>query len=143
LRLPASAFSAAKLKHRPNIEDDTTRKKTEILVDAELSVFGQGILPRVRTTWDVRVAALLPFAPDLLGLELQVGGLFLGELVRQVVLDAINTVGLFNGHLPERIREPMSWELRHAAILERYEQSLSKLLFVRRSTKLCEVQIPS
>lgn len=96
-----------------------TRMKTEVLVDAELSVVGQGILPRVRTPWETRVAGLLPFAPDLIGLELQVGGLFLGELVRQVVVDAINTVGLFGGYMPELIRDPMTWELRHGALLER------------------------
>ncbi|CEL11445.1 hypothetical protein ASPCAL14547 [Aspergillus calidoustus] len=118
LRLPATAFSSSKLKHRPNLRDETTQKETEILVDAELSVVGQGILPRAQTIWDSRVAALLPFQPDLLGLELHVGGLFLGELVRQVVVDAINTVGLFGGYLPELVQAPMSWELRHGAILE-------------------------
>ncbi|KAJ5110303.1 hypothetical protein N7532_002948 [Penicillium argentinense] len=121
LRLPATAFNASKLRHRSNRQEDATRKNLEILVDAELSVVGQGILPRVRTTWDSRVAALSPFGPDVLGLELQVGGLFLGELVRQVVVNAINTVGLFDGHLPDLIQAPMTWELRHGAILERSE----------------------
>jgi hypothetical protein len=44
-------------------------------------------------------------------------------------------VGLFGGYLPELVQAPMSWELRHGAILERYEDSLSRLLFVHSLTE--------
>ncbi|KAM5511660.1 Hexokinase-1-like protein 2 [Fusarium oxysporum f. sp. phaseoli] len=94
------------------------RESSKILVDAELSVVGQGIMPREKTTWDSRLDDMVPFEPGVLGLELQVGGLFLGELVRQIVMDAIKLVGLFDGHLPELTQAPMSWGLQHGAVLE-------------------------
>ncbi|KAK2684544.1 hypothetical protein QWA68_016412 [Fusarium oxysporum] len=113
VRLPATVINPAKMKHRSNSQRDAMRESSKILVDAELSVVGQGIMPREKTTWDSRLDEMVPFEPDVLGLELQVGGLFLGELVRQIVMDAIKLVGLFDGHLPELTQAPMSWGLQH------------------------------
>jgi hexokinase len=118
VRLPATVINPAKMKHRSNSPRDTMRESSKILVDAELSVVGQGIMPREKTTWDSRLDEMVPFEPGVLGLELQVGGLFLGELVRQIVMDAIKLVGLFDGHLPELTQAPMSWGLQHGAVLE-------------------------
>ncbi|KAJ4029102.1 N-acetylglucosamine kinase 1 [Fusarium oxysporum] len=106
------------MKHRSNSQRDAMRESSKILVDAELSVVGQGIMPREKTTWDSRLDEMVPFEPGVLGLELQVGGLFLGELVRQIVMDAIKLVGLFDGHLPELTQAPMNWGLQHGAVLE-------------------------
>ncbi|UPL02878.1 hypothetical protein LCI18_013812 [Fusarium solani-melongenae] len=118
LRLPAAVINPAKMKHRSNSQRDAMRESSEVLVDAELSVVGQGIIPREKTTWDSRLDELMPFEPGVIGLELQVGGLFLGELVRQIVMDAIKLVGLFDGHLPELTQAPMAWGLQHGAALE-------------------------
>ncbi|EXM14923.1 hypothetical protein FOTG_16687 [Fusarium oxysporum f. sp. vasinfectum 25433] len=118
VRLPATVINPAKMKHQSNSQRDAMQESSKILVDAKLSVIRQGIMPREKTTWDSRLDKMVPFKPGVLGLELQVGGLFLGELVRQIVMDAIKLVGLFDGHLPELTQAPMSWGLQHGAVLE-------------------------
>ena len=111
LRLPTCSLSPLKYDKRST---DWTRSAQHVLVDAELCVTGQKVFPK--TDWDRAISAMLP-DPDLLGLEQFVGGFFIAEIIRQVVVDAIQKVAYFDGILPPHISDPFTWRLENAALL--------------------------
>jgi hexokinase len=56
--------------------------------------------------------------PDFQPLEYLCTGRYLGEIVRLVILEAISTAGLFDGHIPEHLAEPYSLDTRVIAAFE-------------------------
>lgn len=92
--LPTSSLAAAKFgdrlqSWRPGV--------SHVLINTELSMFGAHILPK--TPWDDILGSKHP-NPSFQPLEHLVGGRYLGELVRLVLLDGIETARIFSGHVP-------------------------------------------
>jgi hexokinase len=112
LQLPTTALAPEKYAGRA---PQWTTNRPSILVDTELCVVGQDIFEM--TEWDRRVVPMLP-QPDILGLERFNGGRMIGEVIRQVITDAVGTVGLLGGVVPELIQVPFSFGLEKAAWLE-------------------------
>jgi hexokinase len=99
VHLPVHIFSLPKFGVRPDAWHDEAK---HVIVNTELSMFGGGILPY--TKWDERLRAVHPKA-DFQPLEHFVGGGYLGEIVRLVLVDGIQTAGLFGGVVPPSLRD--------------------------------------
>ena len=74
---------------------------THVIVNTELSMFGAGLLPSNR--FDQQLAAAHPL-PDFQPLEMLVSGRYLGEIVRLVLLEAIEKAGLISGQVPSILK---------------------------------------
>jgi hexokinase len=86
-----------------------------VIINSELSMFGGGILPMTR--WD-EVLNRTHLRPDYQPLEYMVTGRYLGEIVRLIIVEAVETAGLFGGELPHSMREPYSFDTAIIAFLE-------------------------
>jgi hexokinase len=111
--LPVTAFGHTKFGNRPQIWFDQAK---HVLVNTEFSMFGKAILPSTR--WDDRLNRT-HIHPDFQPLEYLIGGRYLGELARLVLVEAIQTVGLFDGRTPEGMFEPYALE---ASTLSAFEE---------------------
>jgi hexokinase len=78
-------------------------------------MFGTGVLPMTR--WDDYLNKHHDF-PDFQPLEYMIGGRCMGELVRLVLLEAIQTTGLFGGYFPDGLLEPFALETSTTAAFE-------------------------
>lgn len=65
-------------------------------------MFGSKILPLTR--WDRQLAKDHP-RPDFQPLEYMTSGMYLGEIVRLILVDAIQTTGLLGGVVPPSLTE--------------------------------------
>jgi len=110
--LPVTAFAHAKFGNRPQAWHDQAK---HVLVNTEFSMFGKHILPSTR--WDDHLNKSHTH-PDFQPLEYFIGGRYLGETVRLILVDAIRTVGLFDGQIPEHLLEPYSLETSTLAVFE-------------------------
>jgi hexokinase len=112
VHLPVHIFSPPKFGVRPSSWHDSAK---HVIVNTELSMFGAGILPFTR--WDnlLRGAHRLP---DFQPLEHFVSGGYLGEIVRLVLIEGIQTTDLFNGIVPPSLKEPYSLETETLSLLE-------------------------
>jgi hexokinase len=112
IHLPVSCLGASKL-HGRNAEWLSQAQK--VTINTEVSMFGKGILPRTR--WDDllnRNHVLPNFQP----LEYMTTGRYLGEILRLVIAEAIETADLFGGHLPPSLLEPYSLDTALLASIE-------------------------
>jgi hexokinase len=91
-----------------------------VIVNTECSMFGGGILPR--TPWDESLNNNHPL-PDFQPLEYMTTGRYLGELMRLVILDAVDLCDIFTGITPAELVEPYSLD---TAILAQLEEDQSK-----------------
>ncbi|ETI23978.1 hypothetical protein G647_05785 [Cladophialophora carrionii CBS 160.54] len=99
IKLPARSLTAEKYGQRPS----RWRNLAEhVLVDTELCVTGRNIFHQ--TVWDDQITALFP-RPDSLALEQWVGGFFMAEIVRRILLQAAQANLLFGGNTPEKLRQ--------------------------------------
>ncbi len=115
VELPVSVLGPDKFGSRPpSWKDDAPQN---VLVNTELSVYGNTVLPR--TSWD-DILSNLNALPGFQPLEYLIGGRYLGEIVRLIVVDAVNRVGLLGGHMPKRLQQPFSLETATLAGIERY-----------------------
>jgi hexokinase len=80
-----------------------------------MSMFGGGVLPLTR--WD-DVLNRTHLRPDYQPLEYMITGRYLGEIVRLIIVEAVETARLFNGELPHSMREPYSFDTSIVAFLE-------------------------
>jgi hexokinase len=112
--LPVSALTKTKFGIRPQSWHDQAR---HVLVNTEFSMFGKNILPTTR--WDDYLNKTHMY-PDFQPLEYLVSGRYLGEIVRLVLLEAIQSTGLFNGQYPEHFLEPYAFETSTMAAIEEY-----------------------
>lgn len=110
--LPTSALAQEKFGNRPDAWFDAAQ---HVLVNTELSMFGKDVLPVTR--WDEHLNATHRL-PDFQPLEYLCTGRYLGEIVRLVLLEAISTAGLFDGHIPEYLTTPYSLDTRNIAAFE-------------------------
>ena len=111
--LPVSALGKAKYGQRPQAWYDAADR---VLVNTELSMYGKDKLPVSR--WDTHINDT-HMMPDFQPLEYKVGGRYLGEIVRLILVEAIRESGLFDGEMPLRFDEPYSLETGVIAAFER------------------------
>ena len=112
VNLPTKAFATSKFGDRPQSWHD---EAVHALVNTEFSMFGQQVLPMTR--WDEFLNQHHVY-PDFQPLEYMIGGRYMGELVRLVLVEAIQTTGLFGGQFPEGFLEPYSVETSTTAVFE-------------------------
>ncbi|PQE27348.1 putative hexokinase-1 protein [Rutstroemia sp. NJR-2017a WRK4] len=117
--LPVHLLSAQKFGIRPQSWHESAK---HVIVNTELSMFGGKILPC--TKWDRIIKESHP-APEFQPFEHLTGGGYLGEIVRLVLVDGIQTAGLFGGVVPASLRE--KWTLE-TETLSRIESDPSPLL---------------
>lgn len=100
VQLPATAFSPTKLS--PYSTPGSSRRGSitpNVLVNTELSMFGKDAL--ATTPWDEVLNMMHP-NPEFQPLEHFTSGRYLGEIVRLVVIKAVQATDLFRGETPER-----------------------------------------
>lgn len=86
-----------------------------VIVNSELSMFGGNVLPMTR--WD-EFLNRTHLRPDFQPLEYMITGRYLGEIVRLIVVEAVETAGLFGGELPHSMKEPYSLDTAIVAFIE-------------------------
>ncbi|KAM0247344.1 hypothetical protein ACHAQJ_009901 [Trichoderma viride] len=97
--LPVSSISRTKFGERPAGWFD---EASHVIVNTELGMFGSKILPLTR--WDRQLLKEHP-RPDFQPLEYITGGMYLGEIVRLILVEAIQTTGLLGGVVPPSMTE--------------------------------------
>ncbi|KAI9756117.1 MAG: 18S rRNA maturation protein [Chaenotheca gracillima] len=112
IHLPVTALAPSKFGSRPQDWHDNA---AHVLVNTELSMFGKGILPTTRWDEDLNATHLLP---DFQPLEHLVSGRYLGEIVRLILVEAVQTAGLFGGELPRGLSEPYAFATSIVAAIE-------------------------
>lgn len=96
--MPVSTMGLDKFGVRPDGWFDEAK---HVIVNTELGMFGTDILPVTR--WDAQLLKDHP-RPDFQPLEHMVSGMYLGEIVRLVMVEAIETCGLLGGILPSSLK---------------------------------------
>ena len=111
--LPVSVIGRPKFGTRPV---GWFSKASHVIVNTELSMFGRGPLPLTR--WDHMLLDGLP-RPDFQPLEYMCSGMYLGEIARFVIIDAIKTAGLLGGVVPESMEKSYSFSSEFLSLVER------------------------
>lgn len=88
---------------------------THVIVNTELSMFGTGLLPTNR--FDQQLAAAHPM-PDFQPLEMLVSGRYLGEIVRLVLIEAVEKAGLLGGQVPAILKRAYGLDTHVLAKIE-------------------------
>jgi hexokinase len=112
IHLPVTALGPSKFGIRPSSWHE---KANHVLVNTELSMFGKGIFPVTR--WDESLNSTHAL-PDFQPFEMLLSGRYLGEIVRLMLVEAIQTAGLFGGEIPENFTEPYSLDTGTIAAIE-------------------------
>jgi len=112
VHLPVHIFSPPKFGVRPSTWHDTAK---HVIVNTELSMFGGGILHF--TKYDKALLSTHPM-PDFQPLEYVVSGGYLGEIARLVLIDGIQTAGLFGGTVPPSLEKRYSLETETLSRIE-------------------------
>ena len=112
VHLPVRMISQEKFGVRPASWHDSAK---HVIVNTELSMFGRGILPYTR--WDKLLLATHS-RPEFQPLEHFVSGGYLGEIVRLILVEGIQTAGLFNGIIPPSLQERYSLETETLSHIE-------------------------
>jgi hexokinase len=112
VHLPVSSISARKLGLRPKAWTD---EATHVLVNTELSMFGGGELPLTR--WD-EVLDRAHVKPGFQPFEHVVSGRYLGEIARLVLVEAVDSAGLFGGTVPKGLRVAYALETETLSRIE-------------------------
>ncbi|KAJ5449827.1 Hexokinase-1 [Penicillium daleae] len=112
IHFPVREIGRSKFGVRPEGWFDYAK---HVIVNSEMSMFGGGVLPMTR--WD-DVLNRTHLRPDYQPLEYMITGRYLGEIVRLIVVEAVETAGLFGGDLPHSMREPYSFDTSIVAFME-------------------------
>ncbi|KAH0542841.1 hypothetical protein FGG08_002795 [Glutinoglossum americanum] len=112
IHIPVTTLGPGKFGIRPSSWHE---KATHVLVNTELSMFGKGIFPRTR--WD-ELLNEKHLLPDFQPFEQLISGRYLGEIVRLILVEAIQTAGLFGGEVPEGFLEPYSLDTYTIGVIE-------------------------
>lgn len=99
VHLPVHIFSPEKFGIRPTAWHESAK---HVIVNTELSMFGGGYLPY--TKWD-KLLLSTHQRPDFQPLEHFVSGGYLGEITRLVLVEGVQTAGLFGGVLPPSLEK--------------------------------------
>lgn len=112
IQLPIKALGARRLNNYPL---SWLTDSDKVLVNTELSLFGGSILKT--TVWDDEISRQR-FATCSQPFEYLCGGYYLGEIVRIILLDAVESAGLFDGHKPTKLEKAFSLPTDVAAAFE-------------------------
>jgi hexokinase len=112
LHFPVHEIGRSKFGVRPDGWFDHAK---HVIVNTEMSMFGGGVLPMTR--WD-DILNRTHLRPDYQPLEYMITGRYLGEIVRLIIVEAVETAGLFGGELPHSMREAYSLDTSIVAFLE-------------------------
>lgn len=112
VHFPVHEIGLAKFGVRPPGWFDRAK---HVIVNSELSMFGGNVLPMTR--WD-DILNRTHLRPDFQPLEYMITGRYLGEIVRLIVIEAVETAGLFGGELPHSMKEPYSLDTAIVAFIE-------------------------
>ncbi|KAL8419042.1 hypothetical protein RB594_002303 [Gaeumannomyces avenae] len=110
--LSTSAIDGSKFGARPA---SWLEQASHVIINTEMGMFGKGILPMTR--WDRRLNDSHP-KPEFQPLEHFVAGLYLGELARLVLVEAIESTGIFGGIVPPSLLKPYSLETETISAVE-------------------------
>lgn len=125
--LPVSSIGRFKFGLRP---EDWYDEASHVIVNTELGMFGHNVLPLTR--WDVQLLEHHP-RPEFQPLEHLVSGMYLGEIGRHVLIDAIESTGIFGGVVPASLKGTYSLGSDTLSMIERY---FTWILPCRPSTNL-------
>ncbi len=95
--MPVSTMDRAKFGVRPA---SWFEEASHVIVNTELGMFGTDILPLTR--WDKLLLKDHP-RPEFQPIEYLVSGMYLGEIVRIAIVEAVASTGLLGGVLPESL----------------------------------------
>lgn len=112
IHFPVHEIGRAKFGVRPHGWFDYAK---HVIINSEMSMFGGGVLPMTR--WD-EILNRTHLRPDYQPLEYMITGRYLGEIVRLIIVEAVETARLFGGELPHSMREPYSFDTSIVAFLE-------------------------
>lgn len=112
IHFPVHEIGLMKFGSRPQSWFDHAK---HVIVNSEMSMFGGGVLPVTR--WD-EVLNRTHLRPDYQPLEYMTTGRYLGEIVRLIMIEAVDTARLFGGELPHSLREPYSFDTSVVAFIE-------------------------
>jgi hexokinase len=112
IHFPVHEIGRSKFGQRPEGWFDYAK---HVIVNSEMSMFGGGVLPMTR--WD-DILNRTHLRPDYQPLEYMITGRYLGEIVRLIMVEAVETAGLFGGELPHSMREAYSLDTSIVAFLE-------------------------
>ncbi|KAK4141134.1 uncharacterized protein C8A04DRAFT_39364 [Dichotomopilus funicola] len=110
--LPVSTIDQPKFGDRPSSWHE---KASHVIVNTELGMFGHDILPFTR--WDKLLKADHP-RPDFQPLEQMVSGMYLGEICRLALVEAVQSTGVFGGKLPPSLEKPYSLDTETLSLIE-------------------------
>ena len=111
--LPVELISKRKFGTRP---DGWFAQASHVIVNTELGMFGGGSLPVTR--WDQKLLDNHP-RPEFQPLEYMVSGMYLGEVARYALIEAIETTGIFGGIVPQSLHTPYALNTETISIIER------------------------
>lgn len=112
--LPVFTIGKAKFGQRSQEWFD---EASHVIVNTEMSMFGNGHLPTTR--WDKLLLKGLS-RPDFQPLEYRVSGMYLGEICRFALIEAIESTGIFGGIVPSSLTEPYSLGTETISKIQRY-----------------------
>lgn len=112
--LPVSTIGRFKFGDRPSTWFD---EASHVIVNTEMSMFGNDILPL--TKWD-RQLLDGHARPDFQPLEYMASGMYLGEICRFALIDAIESTGVFGGVVPSSLTEPYSLGTETISRIQRF-----------------------
>lgn len=112
--LPVSAIGLSKFGVRPEGWFD---EASHVIVNTEMGMFGHNILPLTR--WDLQLLESHP-RPELQPLEHLLSGMYLGEIGRLALVDAIESTGIFGGVVPSSMKTTYSLGSDTLSMIERY-----------------------
>lgn len=112
IHFPVHEIGMSKFGTRPDGWFDYAK---HVIINSEMSMFGGGVLPMTR--WD-DVLNSTHLRPNYQPLEYMITGRYLGEIVRLIIVEAVETAGLFEGELPHSMREPYSFDTSIVAFIE-------------------------
>ena len=112
IHLPVGALAKAKYGQRP---ESWHAEATHVLVNTEVSMFGKNILPTTR--WDDYLNKM-HVRPDFQPLEHLISGRYLGEIVRLILVEAVQVAGLFGGEVPSGLLNAYSLDTSILACFE-------------------------
>lgn len=111
--LPVSLIGQRKFGARPAGWFD---QASHVIVNTELGMFGHDILPITR--WDQQLLNNHR-RPDFQPLEHLVSGMYLGEIARFALIEAIETTGIFGGVVPQSLTTQYSLGTDTVSMIQR------------------------
>ncbi|KAL4946876.1 hypothetical protein BDV06DRAFT_1807 [Aspergillus oleicola] len=112
IHYPVHAIGLGKFGVRPAGWFDYAK---HVIINSEMSMFGGGVLPMTR--WD-DILNRTHLRPDYQPLEYMATGRYLGEIVRLIIIEAVDAARLFGGELPHSMRDAYSFDTSIVAFIE-------------------------